>query len=136
MWTRYWWGSWVESTAVERDGVAYVGSGDLQSVSAIDPATGRDRWRTEVGGWVMQRPAVGERVVYAGVGGARRLASHWRPQAGGLVALDRETGRLLWRWDAPAGAGFLEGVIAAPVIAGDRVVVGGVDGTLYAFDAG
>lgn len=43
IWTQYWWGSWVESTAVARDGLASIGSGDLDRVSCIDPMTGRNR---------------------------------------------------------------------------------------------
>ena len=40
-WTRYIWFSWVESSAVVRDGVAYVGSSDAAAVYAFDARTGR-----------------------------------------------------------------------------------------------
>ena len=98
VWSQYWWGSWVESTAVEGHGLAYIGSGDLNRVSCVDPASGRNLWRSEVGGWVLQRPLLTNRVVYAGVSGARRKAAFWPPQASALVALDRTSGQVLWQW--------------------------------------
>jgi outer membrane protein assembly factor BamB len=134
IWSQYWWGSWVESTAVESHGLAYIGSGDLVRVSCIDPKSGRNLWRSDVGGWVLQRPLVTEATVYVGVSGARRAASFWPPQASALMALDRSTGRVLWRWSMPELTGaFLHGFVAAPVNAGESVLIGGVDGTLYAF---
>lgn len=134
VWTQYWWGSWVESSAAERDGLAYIGAGDLDRVSCIEPSSGRNQWRSEVGGWVLQRPLVTDKIVYVGVSGARRAAKHWPPQASALVALDRLTGRVIWQWSMPELPGtFLHGFIAAPVIAGRTVLIGGVDGTLYAF---
>ena len=51
LWSQSWWGSWVESTAVVRDGIGYIGSGDLFLVSAFDVADGRNRWRSHVAGW-------------------------------------------------------------------------------------
>lgn len=137
IWNQYWWGSWIESTAVEYEGLAYIGSGDLDRVSCIDPVTGQNRWRTDVGGWVFHRPAVTPSAVYVGVSGARRSSSIWLPQASALIALDRLTGRVLWQWSMPELSGaFLHGFVAAPVIAGDTLLIGGVDGTLYAFPAG
>src|SRR5262249_45297927 len=40
LWKQSYWGSWIESTAVFRDGRGYIGSGDLFRVSAFDPTTG------------------------------------------------------------------------------------------------
>jgi outer membrane protein assembly factor BamB len=140
-WSQYWWGSWVESSAVAHDGLAYIGSGDLQRVSALQIATGRNAWRTEVGGWVMQRPAVSDASVYAGVSGAHRLGAFWAPQQGGVVALERAGGKVRWFWPLPdAPSLFLHGAYAAPVLAGTAggkklAIVGGLDGSLYAFPA-
>jgi eukaryotic-like serine/threonine-protein kinase len=134
LWSQYWWGSWVESTAVDWQGHAYVGSGDLARVSCIDPERGQNLWRTAVGGWVLQRPLVTDRTIYVGVSGARRAASFWPPQASALVALDRTTGQAIWQWSMPELAGaFMHGFVAAPVTAGSNLLIGGVDGTLYAF---
>ena len=138
-WSQYWWGAWVESAAVARGPLAYIGSGDLQRVSAIDAATGHNVWRTEVGGWVMQRPAVGESTIVVGVSGAHRNGTFWATQQGGVVALDRATGKMKWGFALPdAGSLFLHGAYAAPVMAkgaGGKglVVVGGLDGALYAW---
>jgi outer membrane protein assembly factor BamB len=135
LWRQPWWGSWIESTAVLRDGVGYIGSGDLFLVSAFDPASGRNQWRSFVGGWVLQRPAVTDRRVYASVSGGRRRAAHFMPQLGGLTAIERRDGRVAWHWPAPSLPGsFLHGFIAAPAASGDTLLVGGVDGSLYAFD--
>ena len=85
---------------------------------------------------MLQRPLVAERVVYVGVAGARRSASFWQPQASALTALDRQTGRVIWQWLTPELSDeFLHGFVAAPVAAGNTVLIGGVDGTLYAFTA-
>ena len=134
LWSQPWYGSWIESTAVVHDREGYIGSGDLFLVSAFDVATGRNRWRSHVGGWVLQRPAVTERRVYASVSGARRRAPHFLPQAAGLAAIERSDGRIAWFWPAAATPGaFLYGLVAAPTVVGDRIVVGGVDGSLHAF---
>lgn len=136
LWSQSWWGSWVESTAVVRDGIGYIGSGDLFLVSAFDVADGRNRWRSHVGGWVLQRPLVGARWLHASLSGARRRAEHFMPQRAGLVKIDRQDGRIAWHWTAPAASpgAFLFGMVAAPTAVAGRVVVGGLDGTLYAFD--
>jgi outer membrane protein assembly factor BamB len=134
-WAQNWWGSWVESTAVVQDGVGYIGSGDLFLVSAFDTASGRNLWRSGVGGWVLQQPAVGPELIYTSVSGARRRPAHFVSQRAGLTSLDRRDGRLRWHWPAPSAPGaFFYGLAGAPVIVGQRVIVGGLDGTLLAFD--
>jgi len=133
-WKQTYWGSWVESTAVFREGKGYIGSGDLFLVSCFDPATGTNLWRTNVGGWVMQRPAVTDSRVYVGVSSARRRGSALVHQIGAVTALDRGSGKALWSWPMPEWPGsFLNGFFAAPVVADGFVFIGGVDGSLYAF---
>ncbi len=136
VWSQPWWGSWIESSAVVHGDTGYIGSGDLFLVSAFDVATGRHHWRTFVGGWVLQRPLVTERWVYASLSGARRRAAHFLPQQSGLAKLDRRDGRIVWQWRAPAASpgAFLFGQVAAPAAVAGRIVLGGVDGTLLAFD--
>ena len=135
-WSQPYWGSWVESSAVVDAGTGYVGSGDLFVVSAFDPANGRHRWRTHVGGWVLQRPAVSASRVYAAVSGARRRSAHFIEQSAGITSMDRGDGRIVWHWPAPSLPGaFLFGMTAAPVVAAGRVLCGGLDGSLYAFAA-
>ncbi|HJV97249.1 MAG TPA: PQQ-binding-like beta-propeller repeat protein, partial [Albitalea sp.] len=134
VWRQPYWGSWIESSAVIHAGVGYIGSGDLFVVSAFDPASGRHLWRSHVGGWVAQRPAVTEQRVYAAVSGARRRPAHFIEQTAGLSAIDRRDGRIVWHWPAPTTPGaFLFGMTAAPVLAGRHVLCGALDGSLYAF---
>ena len=44
LWRLFFWGSWVESTPVIRDGVLYIGSSDLARVSAVNPSDGHVIW--------------------------------------------------------------------------------------------
>ena len=135
-WARFWWGSWIESTPVFDDDRGYIGSGDLYLVSSFDPANGRILWKTHVHGWVLQRVAVAGDRIFASVSGARRRNDKLLRQEYAFDALDRATGRILWSWRMPDNPGaFLGGFVAAPALAGDRVIVGGTDGTLYAFPA-
>jgi outer membrane protein assembly factor BamB len=100
-WSQPYWGSWIESSVVVHGGTGYVGSGDLFLVSAFDPGSGRNLWRTHVGGWVVQRPALSDDRVFVSVSGARRRAAHFLEQTSGLMALDRRDGRIVWHWPAP-----------------------------------
>lgn len=134
-WTTDFGGSWVESTAVFRDGRGYIGSGDLFLVSSFDPPTGKTLWQTHVNGWVLQRVALTEDLVFAAVSGARRRGTT-ALQSTALMALDRASGKIVWSWNMPDWPGaFLLGFVAAPVLAGDTVIAGGIDGSLYAFPA-
>jgi outer membrane protein assembly factor BamB len=131
LWRVGFWGSWVESTPTAYDGHFYLGSSDLRRVGCYDPADGRIVWRTDVFGWAWGRPLVTAKHVYAATAG---VAPYEIRHAAALCALDRQTGRLLWRWTPPAPAGeFVWGFAGSPVRDGDTLVVGGLDGTLYAF---
>jgi outer membrane protein assembly factor BamB len=131
LWRVGFWGSWVEATPVLVDDKIYLGSSDLRRVGCHDPANGRIVWRTDVFGWTWGRPVVTARHVYAATSGVKPYDIR---HVAGLCALDRATGRLLWRWPLaePAGA-FHWGFAAGPVRSGDNLLVGGLDGTLYAF---
>jgi outer membrane protein assembly factor BamB len=132
-WRSLFWLSWVESEAVERDGTLYIGSSDLRKASALDPRDGHPMWRSDVYGSPWGRPAVTSRRVYVGAVGTD---PYFIRHLGSLVALDRDSGRTVWRWPMPTTAGELEsGFAASPAIEGDTLVVGGLDGTLYAFPA-
>lgn len=100
-------------------------------MSAIDAKDGRVAWRADVYGWAWARPAVTERFVYASAAG---MAPYQMRHIGGLSALDRATGKVVWRWPMPEWPGSLtNGFVAPPVVEGSTLVVGGLDGTLYAF---
>lgn len=133
VWDRYIWYSWIESTAQVVDGVAYLGSSDASRVFAIETRTGVLRWDSDVHGISWGRPAVTFDRVYAAV----RFSPSIAPHEANLIALERDTGRALWRYpcDRPANATH-RGFGASPVVSGGRVIVGGLDGRLYAFEEG
>ncbi|HSX60920.1 MAG TPA: PQQ-binding-like beta-propeller repeat protein [Tahibacter sp.] len=126
-WRLYFWGSWVESTPVVRDGVIYVGSSDLRRVSAIDPADGRAIWRTDVYGWTWGTPLVTKKYIYAGVaGGTPYFVRH----VASFSVLDRRSGKLVARRPLPDTGGHQWGIAGSPVLAGDTVVVATIAGSL------
>ena len=93
---------------------ATVGASD-GTVVAIDLESGRDLWRTNVGS-----------AIVAGVGSDGRYAAVVT-QNGELVTL--EGGQVKWRKAVGTR------VASAPLVAGERVFVLGVDRTVQAFDA-
>jgi outer membrane protein assembly factor BamB len=106
--------SWVVTSPAVAGGVVYVGSSDARFVQALDEATGRELWRTPIGGIVWSSPAISGRTVYVGDG------------VGRLHALDARTGTE--RWFFRTG----ESVHSSPVVAGDLVIFGSADGGVYA----
>jgi outer membrane protein assembly factor BamB len=130
-WKYYYWFSWVESSAVERDGIAYVGSSDGQLVVALDAATGEERWRFDSGGSAWSQPAVTDSTVFIGtVGVADYMVAH----EAGLFALDRKTGRPRWHHPLtrPGTAGHW-GFGASCAVDETQVYVAGIDGIVRAF---
>lgn len=132
IWSMAFWGSWVESTPVAGDdGLGYIGSSDLRRVTCFDPLDGRIVWRTDVYGAPWGKPLVTDRYVYDG---ASAIVPYMTRHRGGLVALDRKTGRLAWRFPLTNPPGTLHyGFAGSPARAGDALVIGGLDGALYAF---
>ncbi|HJT99429.1 MAG TPA: PQQ-binding-like beta-propeller repeat protein [Rhodanobacteraceae bacterium] len=130
LWKTFFWGSWVESTPVVRDGVIYIGASDLRRVSAIDPADGRVIWRSDVYGWTWGTPLVTKDRIYAGAaGGTPYVLRH----VAGFNTLDRSTGKLLTRWPIADTGGHQWGIAGSPVASGDAVIVATIAGSLYAF---
>jgi outer membrane protein assembly factor BamB len=77
------------------------------------------------------RPAVTDKLLYAAVVAA---APYDVRHFGSLTALDRKSGKIMWRWPMPEWPGsFMNGFVASPAIEGNTLVIGGLDGTLYAF---
>lgn len=129
-WKRYIWMSWVESSATILDGIAYVGSSDAAAVYAFDASTGTRRWSADVFGWSWGQPAVSRDRVYVGTSSqVGYLAQH----AGGVMALDRSTGKVAWRHAAAAPDSGAYGFPGSPALGGDRVFVAGLDGRVRAF---
>jgi outer membrane protein assembly factor BamB len=129
-WTRYVWFSWIESSATVRDGVAYVGSSDAASVGAFEVRTGRPRWQADVYGWAWGQPAVTAERVYLGTSSQAGYPSGHRA---GVMALERATGRIAWRYESPAAAKGAFGFPGSPALGEGLVFVSGLDGRLYAF---
>jgi outer membrane protein assembly factor BamB len=130
-WKRYIWSSWVDSTATIKDGVAYVGSSDAAAAYAFDARTGQPLWKTDVYGWAWGQPAVTDTRVYVG---ASSQVGYLAQHDGGVMALDRKTGRTLWRFPAPAPAAGAYGFAGSPAVGGGRVYVTGLDGRVLAFE--
>lgn len=126
LWRTYFWGSWVESTPVLVEGVLYVGSSDLRRVSAIDPASGKVHWRTDVFGWTFGTPlVVGDRIYVGAAGGA----PYFIPHVASFAVIDRKTGKLLRRDPLPEVPGAHQwGIAGSPALAGEVVVVTTIQG--------
>jgi outer membrane protein assembly factor BamB len=112
-------------------GLFYIGSSDMRRISMIDSQDGRVVWRTDVFGWAWSRPTVTMTRLYAAAVGSTPYSVR---QLGSISALDRRSGKMLWRWPMPEWPGsLLNGFVSAPAIEGKTLVAGGLDGTLYAF---
>jgi outer membrane protein assembly factor BamB len=131
VWRRIWWGSAVESTPVEYAGRIYIGASDLRRITCMEPKDGKVVWRTDVYGWAWARPLVTEKFVYIGTAGGDPYQMR---HVAAMTALDRKTGKIAWRWPMAKLPGVLTyGFAAPPALGGNTVVIGGIDGTLYAF---
>jgi outer membrane protein assembly factor BamB len=129
-WDRYVWFSWVESSATVRGGVAYVGSSDAAAVFAFDARSGKRVWSADVFGWAWGQPAVTENRVFIGTSSTRGyLAGH----QGGIVALDRATGRPAWRYEIASPEKGPYGSPGSPATGAGLVFFTTLDGRVLAF---
>ena len=110
--------SWINSSPAIADGVVYDGSSDAHFVQALDAATGRELWRTNVGTTVWSSPSVAGEQLFFGDGSGR------------VRIVERRTGKELATFITSAG------VFSSPVIAGDLLFVGSADGGVYALRLG
>ncbi|HEX9186436.1 MAG TPA: PQQ-binding-like beta-propeller repeat protein [Vicinamibacteria bacterium] len=126
-WKRYVWFSWIESSASVREGVAYVGSSDAAAVFAFDAASGRRLWAADVLGWAWGQPAVTATRVYCGTSSQAGYPAGHRA---GVMALDRATGRAVWRYEAPSAASGAFGFPGSTAVGAGLVFASGLDGRL------
>jgi outer membrane protein assembly factor BamB len=144
LWRMQRWLSAVDSSAVLDTGTRFfIGSSDMRRVSYMDAKDGGVLWRTDVYGWPWATPEVSGNRVFVSAAGATPYHAgvgavpYPLRDLGSLVVLDRKSGQIIWRWQMPDWPGaWLQGFVAPPAADGDLVVVGGMDGTLYAFPAG
>ena len=132
-WRMQLWGSSAESEAAPAGGTLfYFGSSDLRRVALMDARDGRVLWRTDVFGWAWPRPVVHQNLLLVSTVGARPYEIRHQ---GALTAIDRSTGKIVWRWPMPELPGsWGYGFFAPPAVDGSHIVVGGLDGSLYGFN--
>lgn len=132
-WKFSYWFSWIESTPQLVDGVIYVGASDFRRVTALDPATGRVHWSTDVRGMCWGWPAVTADTVFIGTV-AQNIPGTVIAHTGGIMALDRRTGAVKWHYRSPPPpANSFGGQAGSLAIAGDRIIALGFDGVLTAW---
>jgi outer membrane protein assembly factor BamB len=132
-WKFFYWSSWVESSARARDGVLYVGSSDSQQLFAIDAASGKGVWSFDTDGSAWSTPAVTDTRVYVGTVG---VLDYFIPHHGGFFAVDRTTGKEVWRYpfrEIPGKDNY--GVASSPAVDHGMVFFGALDSVFYAFRA-
>ena len=121
----------MESVPRLADGILYIGGSDYRRVSAVDPATGRALWATDVRGLTWGTPLVTADTVYAGTSAQNPAAIH---HEGGITALDRHTGAVKWRHVVPLPEkAERAGYLGSLVLAGGKVIGAAFDGTLVAY---
>jgi outer membrane protein assembly factor BamB len=130
-WKSYVWFSWVESSATVVDGAAYIGSSDALAVFALDAATGKRLWTADVSGWAWGQPAVTDDRVFMTTSGLRGYSGDTR--RGGVMALERETGRPVWRYASEPPEEGAWGFPGSPAVGAGHVFVTGLDGRVLAF---
>lgn len=134
-WKYSYWFSWIESTPALVDGIVYVGASDYARVTALDPRTGQPHWSTQVRGMNWGTPLVTPHRVFTGTV-AQNIPGTAIAHTGGIVALDRETGKVRWQLIAalPEENGF-GGYAGSLAFAGDKIIAAGFDGNLIALPA-
>jgi outer membrane protein assembly factor BamB len=105
------------SPGVDKDTV-YIGARDGY-MYALDLATGSLKWRyNAAGSWIVGTPAIDSSKVYVGTS-----------DTGLLVALDKQTGREVYRFDTKVWT------YSSPLLVGDTLWVGTMKGELFALQA-
>ena len=94
---------------------------------ALDAETGKVDWANNFDRCTAASPAVGDGVVYQPLMYAQPCDKDDTSLPGYMVAMDAETGKVLWRFRA----GVIE---SSPLLIGDLLYFGSWDGKLYALD--
>ncbi len=107
---------WIWASPVLVDDVV-VFSDKKGNVFAVDAATGRSIWDVRISGDVVGSPVVSNGVVFVASAGKLNSESEDSIRRGALIAIDVETGDVLWREDT------FSPIYTTPVIVNDSVVV-------------
>ncbi|MFE7244647.1 PQQ-binding-like beta-propeller repeat protein [Streptomyces sp. NPDC057580] len=120
-------GSWQDGVPTAAEGKVFIGANN--GIAARDARTGKTLWTYKSphtslvsSGSTPSAAAVKDGVVYMGF------------PTGAVVALDAETGNVIWDRVLP-GDIYHGGVMSSPVVAGDTVFVGSNNGRFYALAA-
>jgi hypothetical protein len=107
----------ISASPVLSEGVVYIGSRDA-SLYALDASDGALLWAfDEDSAWIITTAAVTEDRVFSA-----------RSSSGNIRAIDRNTGREIWRVEAGAY------VYSSPTVAGSTLYIGQGDGDFVALD--
>ena len=87
-WANQWHGQGPVTGVSVAEGIAVLALTDRQEVVALDPATGKERWRATVEGRVDSQPTIAQGTVFAGT------------RSGWLYAFNRDTGEIIWKFRA------------------------------------
>ncbi len=113
---------WPTTGAAAATGrTAYVALGASAEFMAIDLISGLKRWEYAVRERFSGAPAVAYGAVYVATASGR------------ILCFDAADGALRWKVKLPQSVGG--GARASPVVAGERLFLGGDDGRLYAYSA-
>lgn len=126
----------VDTSPVIADGVVYAGSGISRrvpaepAVFALDLLSGQPRWRVRMNLPVWATPTLADGTLFVGLGNGRLLEGPRPPEspAGGLVALNAQTGEERWRYSE------CDAVFGQPAVDANRIYVGSRDGRCHALD--
>jgi outer membrane protein assembly factor BamB len=109
----------VRGTPVADPTTVFVASYD-EKLHALDAITGKRRWEYQATSFVLTTPAIGDGLVIVGC------------NDGSVHAVDAASGAQAWMW--PGDDPMQRGVIAQPLIVGDRVLIGSRTGRVFALD--
>jgi outer membrane protein assembly factor BamB len=130
-WNRYIWFSWIESTVVVAGRHGYVGSSDAARLFAFDTSNGTPVWNADVHGYAWGTPVLDGARIYIGTRGEAAAIAH----RGHALALDRASGRVIWRYPFPAADPTTpHGYAGSGALLGGRLYLAAVDGRVHAFD--
>lgn len=110
-------GAWY-TTAAASGNTIYAASSDGHYVQALDPVSGKEKWKFYAGDLIFSTPAVFDGVLYVG--------SH----DGKVYAVDTETGGQVWQFKLGGD------VLGSPLIDRDILMIGSDDGNFYALRIG